>query len=102
VLVPGVTGDHTHCNALAPLLEPHFNLWMVHRRGRGESRAVIHEPGPRSMPDLDARIERMDALLARGEREAVLEAFYASLPALSPSSGGAVDVHFHPPHGTSR
>jgi hypothetical protein len=34
VLVPGATGDHTHFNALAPLLEPRFSLWMMHRRGR--------------------------------------------------------------------
>ena len=26
VLVPGVTGDHTHFKFLAPLLEPHFKL----------------------------------------------------------------------------
>jgi pimeloyl-ACP methyl ester carboxylesterase len=37
VLVPGVTGDHTHFKFLAPLLEPHFKLWIVHRRGRGDS-----------------------------------------------------------------
>jgi pimeloyl-ACP methyl ester carboxylesterase len=37
VFVPGVTGDHTHLAVLAPLLEPHFSLWMMDRRGRGRS-----------------------------------------------------------------
>lgn len=128
VLVPGVTGDHTHFDVLAPKLAPHFTLWMVHRRGRGQSgdahayaiereyedvaavidhiggpvdafghsfggdvllgamrltpnvrRAVIYEPGPASLPDLAARLDELDALLARGEREAVLERFYRDI-----------------------
>jgi pimeloyl-ACP methyl ester carboxylesterase len=128
VLVPGVTGDHTHFAFLAPLLEPHFSLWIVHRRGRGHSgdapeyaierehedvaavvdaigspvdvfahsyggdvvlgamlltsnlrRAVIYEPGPGDAPNLDAFVGELDALLASGELEAMLEKFYREL-----------------------
>jgi pimeloyl-ACP methyl ester carboxylesterase len=132
VLVPGVTGDHTHFDFLAPKLEPHFSLWMMQRRGRAQSgdapeytiereyedvavvvdeiggpvdafghsfgadvllgamrltanlrRAVIYEPGPTSLPDLATRLDELDALLVRGEREAVIETFYRELVGFS-------------------
>src|SRR4051812_11044833 len=37
VLVPGVTGDHTHFRFLVPLLESRFTVWAVDRRGRARS-----------------------------------------------------------------
>jgi pimeloyl-ACP methyl ester carboxylesterase len=125
VFVPGVTGDHTHLAFVAPLLEPHFSLWMMDRRGRGESgdapeytiereyedvaavvdaiggpmdvfghsfggdvvlgamlltanlrRAVIYEPGPGDLPNLDAAADELEALCAR---EAMLEKFSREL-----------------------
>jgi pimeloyl-ACP methyl ester carboxylesterase len=128
VFVPGITGDHTHLALVAPLLEPHFSLWMMDRRGRGESgdapeyaiereyedvaavvdaiggpvdvfghsfggdvllgamlvtanlrRAVIYEPGPGDLPNLDAAADELEALVAGDEREAMLEKFFREL-----------------------
>ena len=125
VLVPGVTGDHTHFAFLAPLLEPYFSLWIVHRRGRGRSgdgrtyaierefedvaaivdaiddpvdvfahsfgatvmlgamprarnlrRVVLYEPGAGVGPESVGFTDELDALLARGEREALLLRFH--------------------------
>lgn len=125
VLVPGVTGDHTHFAFLAPLLEPYFSLWIVHRRGRGRSgdgrayaigrefedvaavvdaiddpvdvfahsfgatvmlgamprarnlrRVVLYEPGAGVGPKSAGFTDELDALLARGELEALLLRFH--------------------------
>jgi pimeloyl-ACP methyl ester carboxylesterase len=57
VVVPGVTGDHTHFKFLAPLLEPDFSLWMVHRRGRGHSGDGAEYAIEREFEDLAAVVD---------------------------------------------
>lgn len=37
VLVHGTTGDHNSFSPVAPFLESRFSLWILDRRGRGES-----------------------------------------------------------------
>ena len=42
-------------------------------------RAVIYEPGPGDLPDLDAAADELEALVAGDEREAMLEKFFREL-----------------------
>jgi pimeloyl-ACP methyl ester carboxylesterase len=129
VLVHGVLGDHTRWEVLRPLLEPHFTVHAMDRRGRGASgdadaygferefedvaavvdavaaatgspvdvyghsggasfalgaaslttrlrRLVLYEPAldPGNLLP-DGLLERIDALLAAGDPDAVVETF---------------------------
>jgi pimeloyl-ACP methyl ester carboxylesterase len=60
VLVPGITGDHTHFAFLAPLLEPYFSLWIVHRRGRGRSGDGRTYAIEREFEDVAAVVDAID------------------------------------------
>jgi pimeloyl-ACP methyl ester carboxylesterase len=140
VVVHGVAADHTRWGPLLPYLEPHFTIYAMDRRGRGESgdgpdyelaqefgdvaavvdavaegsgslvdvyghshggfcafgaatltsnirRLVLYEGWPLPDPTIyalpGALEDRMDALLAAGDREGVVETLFRQLLQMS-------------------
>jgi pimeloyl-ACP methyl ester carboxylesterase len=57
LLVHGTTADHRSWSAVAPLLEPHFTLYAMDRRGRGESGDTADYGLEREVADIIAVIE---------------------------------------------
>ena len=61
VLVHGVLGDHSRWEALRPLLEPHFTVHAVDRRGRGASGDAADYAVEREFEDLAAVVDAVAA-----------------------------------------
>lgn len=57
LLVHGTTADHRSWAAVEPLLEPHFVLYEIDRRGRGESGDALDYSLAREADDIIAVIE---------------------------------------------
>jgi pimeloyl-ACP methyl ester carboxylesterase len=147
ILVHGTGGSHVRWASVLPALEPHFNLYAIDRRGRGESgdaasyaierefedvaalveaigqpvyllghsyggigaleaalltqhirKLVLYEP-PIPSPGIpvypDGLLDRLEALLAAGKREAVL--LKPSLLTPSPEVSGYINRAFETP-----